>query len=158
MSLELQRAFGLRREEAIKFMPGYADQGDHIRLKASWTKGGKTRMVPVITAEQRAVLDRAHRLAGTGSLIPPQKSYIQQLRIYERHTTQAGLSKLHGLRHAYAQSRYQQLTAWACPAAGGPVANSLNAKQRQQDHQARLTISLELGHIREQISAVYLGR
>jgi len=158
MSLELQRAFGLRREEAIKFMPGYADQGDHIRLNASWTKGGKTRMVPVITPEQRVVLDRAHRLAGTGSLIPPQKSYIQQLRIYERHTTQAGLSKLHGLRHAYAQSRYQRLTVWACPAAGGPVTNSLNAEQRKQDHQVRLTISLELGHIREQISAVYLGR
>ncbi len=158
MSLELQRAFGLRREEAIKFMPGYADQGDHIRLKASWTKGGKTRVVPVITQEQRAVLDRAHRLAGTGSLIPPQRTYIQQLRTYERHTTQAGLSKLHGLRHAYAQSRYQQLTGWACPAAGGPVANSLNTEQRKQDYQARLTISRELGHVREQISAVYLGR
>lgn len=45
MSLELQRAFGLRREEAIKFMPGFADQGDHIRLKAAWTKGGKARVV-----------------------------------------------------------------------------------------------------------------
>lgn len=158
MSLELQRAFGLRREEAIKFMPAYADQGNHIRLKASWTKGGKARVVPVLTQEQRAVLDRAHRLVGTGSLIPPQKSYIQQLRTYERHTTQAGLSKLHGLRHAYAQSRYHQLTGWACPAAGGPVANSLSAEQRKQGHQARLTISRELGHVREQISAVYLGR
>ena len=158
MSLELQRTFGLRREEAVKFMPAYADQGNHIRLKASWTKGGKTRVVPVITQEQRAVLDRARRLVGTGSLIPPQKSYIQQLRTYERHTTQAGLSKLHGLRHAYAQSHYQQLTGWACPAAGGPVANSLNAEQRKLDHQARLTISRVLGHVREQISAVYLGR
>jgi site-specific recombinase XerC len=158
MSLELQRAFGLRREEAIKFMPGYADQGDHIRLKASWTKGGKARVVPVHHKEQRDVLDRAHRLAGSGSLIPPQKNYIQQLRTYERHTTQAGLSKLHGLRHAYAQSRYQALTGWACPAAGGPTAKSLSAEQRQQDHQARLTISRELGHVREQISAVYLGR
>ncbi len=35
MSLELQRAFGLRREEAIKFSPGYADKGDHLNLKAS---------------------------------------------------------------------------------------------------------------------------
>ncbi|ABA57146.1 putative integrase [Nitrosococcus oceani ATCC 19707] len=158
MSLELQRAFGLRREEAIKFMPGYADQGDHVRLKASWTKGGKARAVPVLTQEQRAVLNRAHRLVGSGSLIPPQKKYIQQLRTYERHTTQAGLSKLHGLRHAYAQSRYQALTGWACPAARGPAAKSLSAEQRQQDHQARLTISRELGHVREQISAVYLGR
>ena len=158
MSLELQRAFGLRREEAIKFMPGFADQGDHIRLKASWTKGGKARQVPILTQEQRTVLDRARRLVGTGSLIPPQKNYIQQLRTYERHTTQAGLSKLHGLRHAYAQARYKELTGWACPAAGGPVSTSLSADQRRLDHQARLTISRNLGHAREQISAVYLGR
>ncbi|TDG14980.1 integrase [Seongchinamella unica] len=158
VSLELQRVFGLRREEAIKFIPAYADQGDHVRLKASWTKGGKSRIVPLLTEEQRTALNRAHRLAGTGSLIPPQKNYIQQLRTYERHTTLAGLSKLHGLRHAYAQSRYQRLTGWACPAAGGPVAKSLNAEQRKQDHQARLIISRELGHVREQISAVYLGR
>ena len=158
MSLELQRAFGLRREEAIKFMPGFADQGDHIRLKASWTKGGKTRVVPILRQDQRAVLDRAHRLAGNGSLIPSQKSYIQQLRAYERHTTQAGLSKLHGLRHAYAQARFEQLTGWACPAAGGPTAAILSTDQRKQDLQARLIISRELGHAREQISAVYLGR
>ncbi len=158
MSLELQRAFGLRREEAIKFMPGFADQGDHIRLKASWTKGGKARQVPILTQEQRTVLDRARRLVGTGSLIPPQKNYIQQLRTYERHTTQAGLSKLHGLRHAYAQARYKELTGWACPVAGGPVSTSLSADQRKLDHQARLTISRNLGHVREQISAVYLGR
>ena len=158
MSLELQRAFGLRREEAIKFMPGFADQGDHIRLKASWTKGGKSRVVPILRQDQRTVLDRAHRLAGNGSLIPSQKNYIQQLRTYERHTTQAGLSKLHGLRHAYAQSRFEQLTGWASPAAGGPTAASLSADQRKLDHQARLIISRELGHTREQISAVYLGR
>ncbi len=99
ISLELQRAFGLRREEAIKFMPGYADQGHHIRLKATWTKGGKVRQVPVLSEAQREVLVRAHQLAGTGSLIPSHLSYVQQLRIYERHTTRAGLSKLHGLRH-----------------------------------------------------------
>jgi len=46
MSLELQQAFGLRREEAIKFMPSYADQGDHLILKPSWTKGGKARRLP----------------------------------------------------------------------------------------------------------------
>ena len=33
MCLELQAGFGLRREESIKFQPGYADQGDHIALK-----------------------------------------------------------------------------------------------------------------------------
>lgn len=41
MSLQLQQAFGLRREESIKFQPRYADRGDHIALKGSWTKGGR---------------------------------------------------------------------------------------------------------------------
>ena len=38
MSLELQQAFGLRREEAIKFIPSYADRGDTLVLKDTWTK------------------------------------------------------------------------------------------------------------------------
>ncbi len=158
MSLELQQAFGLRREEAIKFNPAYADKGDHIVLKDSWTKGGKARAIPLRTDKQRSLLNRAHRLAGKGSLIPAHKKYIQQLRAYERHTTRAGLSRLHGLRHAYAQQRYQALTGWPSPAAGGPVSALLTPQQKQQDHHARLEISKELGHTREQISAVYLGR
>jgi site-specific recombinase XerC len=54
MSLELQAAFGLRREEAIKLRPAYADRGDHLLLKDSWTKGGKARVLPIRTTEQRA--------------------------------------------------------------------------------------------------------
>jgi FKBP-type peptidyl-prolyl cis-trans isomerase 2 len=158
MSLELQRAFGLRREEAIKFSPSYADKGDHLMLKASWTKGGKARTIPVRTAEQREVLDRAHRLAGGGSLIPGERDYRRQLRVYERHTANAGLSKLHGLRHQYAQNRYEELTGWKAPAAGGPLARTLSAAQRALDREARLTISQELGHEREQITTVYIGR
>lgn len=64
VSLELQRAFGLRREESIKFQPRYADQGDHLQIKGSWTKGGRERVIPITTLEQRATLDRAHRLVG----------------------------------------------------------------------------------------------
>jgi hypothetical protein len=157
-SLELQQAFGLRREESIKFMPSYADQGDHIVLKPSWTKGGKARTLPIRTAEQREVLDRAQKLAGKGSLIPSDRNYIQQLRIYEGHTLRASLSKMHGLRHAYAQQRYEELTGWKSPNADGPPSKSLTQEQRYQDHQARLIISRELGHEREQISTVYLGR
>ena len=110
MSLELQRAFGLRREEALKLRPHDADRGDRLVLKASWTKGGKAREIRIDTTAQREVLDRAQQLAGRGSLIPAERSYIQHLKVYERHTANAGLSKLHGLRHAYAQQRYQDLT------------------------------------------------
>jgi hypothetical protein len=158
MSLELQQAFGLRREEAIKFRPGYADRGDHLALKASWTKGGKARVVPVRTTEQRDLLDRAHQLAGRGALIPSERSYRQQLRIYERHTVNAGLSKLHGLRHAYAQERYEKLTGWKAPAAGGPPSRTLSDVERVIDREARLTISRELGHERPEIVGVYCGK
>jgi integrase len=158
MSLALQQAFGLRRAEAIKFMPGYADRGDHLLLKASWTKGGKERTIPIRTAEQRQLLDRAHKLAGRGSLIPGSRNYVQQLRIYEGQTMRAGLSQLHGLRHAYAQQRYEELTGWKAPAAGGPLSKTLTPEQRDQDREVRLIISKELGHEREQITAVYLGR
>ena len=158
MSLELQAVFGLRREEAIKFIPSYADRGDILVLKDTWTKGGKAREIPIQTKKQREVLDRAHRLAGRGSLIPADRNYVQQLRVYEGHTARAGLSKLHGLRHAYAQQRYQELTGWECPAVGGPEANALMPAQKIQDIEARLTISRELGHEREGVTSVYLGR
>ena len=158
MSLELQQAFGLRREESIKFIPSYADQGDHLTLKRTWTKGGKARVIPIRTEEQREALNRAHKLAGKGSLIPSSRNYVQQVRIYDGITIRAGLSKMHGLRHAYAQQRYEELTGWKSPAAGGPISKALTAEQREKDHQVRLVISHELGHEREQVTAVYLGR
>ena len=53
MSLRLQAAFGLRREEAIKINPSQADRGDYLVLQASWTKGGKERSIPIRTPHQR---------------------------------------------------------------------------------------------------------
>lgn len=158
MSLELQQAFGLRREECIKFRPSYADRGDHIALKGSWTKGGRPRRVPITTPEQRAALDQAHRLVGAGSLIPAWKTYIQQRHTYDGECKKAGFSHLHGLRHHYAQTRYEALTGWKAPAAGGPTAKMLTQAQCGQDAIARQIISGELGHERPQITAVYLGR
>ena len=158
MSLELQRVFGLRREEAIKFQPVFADQGDHIKLKASWTKGGKSRVVPIRNEAQRAALEHARLLVGRGALIPSARNYVQQMRIYERHTANAGLSRMHGLRHAYAQQRYRELTGWSCPAAGGPARAALSTEQRELDREVRLAISRELGHERPEITAVYCGK
>ena len=158
LSIRLQAAFGLRREEAIKFSPAYAVQGDEIRLKASWTKGGRARSVPIRTDAQRALLEEVRALAKGGALIPPDKNYVEQLHRYERQLRNAGLNKLHGLRHAYAQRRYQELTGWKAPVAGGPASKSLTIDQRARDKGARETISRELGHGREEISAAYLGR
>jgi len=51
LSIRLQAAFGLRREEAIKFSPSCAVQDDHIKLKPSWTKGGRARTVAMVSIE-----------------------------------------------------------------------------------------------------------
>jgi len=52
-SLKLQAAFGLRRSEAMKLQPKWADRGTELVLKGSWTKGGgreRFRSAPLINA------------------------------------------------------------------------------------------------------------
>ncbi len=158
LSLRLQAEFGLRREEAIKFRPGYAIKGDYIKLKASWTKGGRARTVPVRTDNQRQLLEDVRKLVKGGALIPPDKNYEEQLHRYERQVRTAGIRNPHGLRHAYAQRRYEELTGWKSPLAGGPATKSLTIDQRALNEGARETISRELGHTRKEITKVYLGR
>lgn len=158
LSIRLQAAFGLRREESIKFSPSYAIKDDHIHLKSSWTKGGRARMVPIRNDEQRKLLEEVRAFAKGGSLIPPDRNYVQQLHCYERQLRNARMTKLQGLRHAYAQRRYEELTGWKAPAASGRASKFLTTDQRALDLNARITISQELGHNREAISAVYLGR
>ncbi len=158
LSIRLQAAFGLRREESIKFNPSYAMQDDQIRLKSSWTKGGRARTVPIRNNDQRRLLEEIKDLAKRGSLIPAKLTYVQQLHRYERQLRNARMTKLHGLRHDYAQQRYIELTGWRAPVAGGPASDSLTIHQRALDRESRAMISRELGHARAAISAVYVGR
>lgn len=183
MSLRLQQAFGLRREEALKIQPAFADRGDQLFLKASWAKGGRARSVPIRNIQQRQLLEEAQQMVGVGSMIPPNRSYVEQLRIYESQTVAAGICKAHGLRHHYAQQRYLELTGTQCPAVYATMFAYLDACTATfdfdtnafpppsipeilagqtplalDDKQARLLISAELGHSREQITAIYLGR
>ncbi|MFK8051265.1 MAG: phage integrase N-terminal domain-containing protein [Halioglobus sp.] len=154
----LQREFGLRREEAMKFQPVYADRGHHLELKASWCKGSREREIPIRTESQREALAYAHKVAGTGSLIPRDKNYVEHMRTFENQMAKAGLSRTHGARHGYAQERYRELTGRECPARGGKVSGELDRTEKTQDRQVRLQISAELGHERESITASYIGR
>jgi integrase len=158
VSLQLQAAFGLRREECLKFQPSFADKGNSIVLKSSWCKGGKQREIPITNQLQRQVLELAHKVAGRGSMIPSKLSYIQQVHRYSAECQKAGLSKMHGLRHAYAQTRYEELTGWKAPSCGGPISKELTTDEKLKDREVRLIISKELGHERESITATYLGR
>ena len=107
-------------------------------------------------------MDQAKALAaangGSGSLIPAHMLYVDQLNRFKAQTAFAGIDRVHGLRHAYAQARYVELTGWKAPAVGGPTSRQLSPQMKEIDRQARMTISRELGHEREQITAVYLSR
>ena len=91
-------------------------------------------------------------------MIPSNQSYKQGENIYRYQCQKAGLDNNHGLRHAYAQERYYQLTGWLAPKAGGPTNCLLTPEAKEIDQRARFVISKELGHEREQITVTYLGR
>ena len=161
ISLELEEKFGLRREEATKIKPHVAHQGDWLVLQASWCKGRRGRKIEIRTDEQRGLLERAKALAETTperSLIP-EKTYRKHIKVYERQTYAAGIRNPHGLRHAYAQARYKELTGWDCPAAGGRSSKDLKTEEEKKlDRRARKMITEEMGHGREQITVTYLSR
>lgn len=157
LAAELQREFGLRREEAMKFNASKADQHDKIVLQGSWCKGGKERVIPIRNAEQRKLLDRVHEFCGKRSLIPPEKTYVQHMNTYMNSMSKVGLGRTHGARHMYAQRRYIELAGRLPPALGGMSRRKMTKEDRIEDEKIRLEISRELGHERMQIVAVYIG-
>jgi hypothetical protein len=104
-----------RREESLKIKPHMADKNHCLELLPTWCKGGRSRIIPIRTDEQRYWLEEAKQIAGKfgNSLIPEKKMYIQQRNIYDKQVLRAGLRNLHGLRHAYVQQRYKELTGSA---------------------------------------------
>lgn len=162
-SLRLQDAFGLRREESMKFQPVFAldgqkiDSAKYIRIKGSWAKGGRPRTIPITNEKQRNELRNAYARAveNGGSLIPKEKSYVSHMSFFEKVTSALGVGQTHGLRHGYAQDRYFELMGFQCPAVGG--VRELTAEEKEKDAVIRLQISEELGHSRINITSTYLG-
>ena len=157
--LRLQHAFGLRLQEASLLDPARDWAGEGWLRVVAGTKGGRPRTVPVETDAQRAVLTEAARHAeATGrSMIPPRYD-LKQWRdhcyhVLARHgvTRKAGLVS-HGLRHQYANDRYEELTGEPSPVrGGGPLAAA-------DDRAARLEVTARLGHARPAITTAYYGR
>ncbi len=167
LSLEAQSIFGLRREESMKMIISEAWIGDSLRIKPSWTKGGIGRTLHITTHDQQQWLIKASQQVPTGqSLIPKNRTYKQHLSYYQIQTNQMGVRKCHGLRHAYAQRRYHELTqeldphkkGWLCPIISGTASKPLNALQKTIDCKVREIISRELGHSRRSITNIYCGK
>lgn len=166
LSLEAQLLFGLRREESMKLVLSEAWQGECLKIKPSWTKGGVGRSIFLTNEQQREwLLNATQQVAEGCSLIPKNRTYKQHLSHYQTQTKQMALSNCHGLRHAYAQRRYYELTqlfdptgkGLVCPIAGGKSSGLLKGEELVWDRRAREKISRELGHSRRAITKIYLG-
>lgn len=156
-SIMLAKEFGLRKEESIKIIPRAADDNNMLYLKASWCKGGRQREIPIRTERQRSALYFAKDIARSSALIPFNRNYYKQRIRLETVMRKHEMTRLHGLRHRYAQMRYKELAGWESPHRGGPKRSQMNTWQREVDKEARLTISRELGHNRIEIVVNYIG-
>lgn len=123
-------------------------------------------MIPIRTDAQRQWIERVSQTVSKGhSLIPSDKTYRSHLWTYQRTLSSLGFHRSHGLRHAYAQQRYQTLTAsfddkkkgLIAPIAGGKSADALSVMEKDWDRRARAIIARELGHSRLSITKIYCG-
>jgi integrase len=158
LQLWLELESGLRAKEAMMIRPYLADKGAYLDVSVG-TKGGRPRAVPIKTPEQRALLGEAKAFAATkdSSTSDPSRSLAQWKNHYYYVLRGCGITRkngltAHGLRHAYANNRYKELSGQDSPVRGGKLVN------REDDRAARLQVAEELGHSRESITTHYLGR
>lgn len=177
--IELARNFGLRFEEASKLNAVVALKQaiTNSVIKVSLgTKGGQDRVIPITSQEQVSVLEKASTIQGTAkSLIDPKLSYKEHKGICYRET-----SNFHAERHFYANQRYSALIKdilgidIKSPVLSDKPTNMkwrdyvsyVAARQgvfihpdqaREFDREARIKLSKELGHHREDVVSRYIG-
>lgn len=170
MSLRAQELFGLRKKESIMLnvKRDYDEKNGVLRLKdrGSGTKGGRPREIPIRNEEQRQYLIEAKQFQKDRELSAfigkkydgSDRNLKEQMSVYDKNCERAGLSNNHGLRHHYAQTRYQELTGSECPRNGGKTFAEMTPDERLKDFEARMIVSAELGHGREYVTRTYLGR
>ena len=116
-------------------------------------------MVPIDTPDKRALIDRAKTFAASklASTSDPNRTLAQVKNHYYHVLRSCGITRVdgltgHGLRHGYANDRYQQLAGQPSPVWGGTTSGP------DTDQAARFEVAEELGHSRESVTTHYLGR
>lgn len=177
--VDLARSFGLRFEEASKLDArsalSEAKETGKITIE-NGTKGGQSREVPITNEKQLETLKNSSELQGNDrSMIQGDKTYAEHQREAYRET-----SNFHAERHAYANERYSQLIQeklgieikspvlsdkpegqrWANYVASQAYEQGVGITPelaRELDREARLELSQELGHHREDVVSAYIG-
>ena len=158
LQMALQATFGLRARESMQLRPNVADKGSYLALTVG-AKGGRDRVVPIDTPEKRELIEKAKTFAASklASTSDPNLTLAQAKNHYYHVLRSCGITRAngltsHGLRHGYANDRYEQISGTSSPVRGG------TPPDRETDQAARLEVAEELGHSRESITTHYLGR
>lgn len=159
VQLELELLFGLRPREAMQLRPYGADKGTYLVVNFG-TKGGRARVVPIVTDQQRDLLRRAKLLADKNCSTSDQSKSLVQWKNHYYHvlrrveiTRKNGFTS-HGLRHERLNEIYREQTGSLSPVQGG----SKSAVSRADDKAARQEVAEVAGHSRSSVSSAYLGR
>ena len=170
--LMLQRELGLRREEAVKFNPNRSVMADGKVFITDGTKGGRDRILQHISDQAKAAIAYAKTVLSGANTISNGMTERQWNNLYYRTIREHRISKeicgasSHGLRHAYAQERYQSLTGFDAPVKFTSKEEfRSNAMQvagnewKKLDQDCRLLLKGELGHgpDRDDVISVYVG-
>jgi site-specific recombinase XerC len=156
--------FGLRTEEALKFNHTFATKDSDIKisLKGSWCKGGRPREISITSSKQVKLLELVKTFQNghnDKSMIPHDKKFKGYYRTYNRIKADLDV-KGHEYRHAWAQSRFEQVSdGLKSPHAGGAKYSELSPEEKQRWDMAAGVVNQELGHgkDRQDITATYIG-
>lgn len=180
--VELMREFGMRFQEAAKFRPAENVHDDKISIIYG-TKGGRERDLEFkhekglgenrdlkVDSNQKDLLIRLknyldkHNVESLSRFYDKYKNFVNATR-YEYNNagiTKEGLGTPHGLRHKYAQDRYEAMTGWKPPACMNKEERmafraGMTKDQKELDRSVRSQLSEELGHGRMQVTSNYVG-
>ena len=155
LSLELQRAFGLRREEGVKIKQRQADHGDRLVLQGSWTKGGRPGEVPI----RSATCSTAPRRWPAPALSSPRPGATSSSGgCTSARRRGSACPKCMGCG---TPMRRNALRSWRVLRHRPPAALRTPCSRRSSASSTPRRvwiITAELGHAREEITRMYLGR
>lgn len=160
--LLMQDAFGLRRKEAIMFIP-YARVYENAIYITSGSKGGKERVIPIEDDYQKEVIARVQNFVGKKlvHLGDPEydlkgniAQYAQVVRKYGIKKTGKGALGItgHGLRAGFAMEQMEK--RGLKPVLRGGEVGQLPPEEEKR---IRIEVSKLLGHNRPQVTTAYSG-
>jgi site-specific recombinase XerC len=170
--LNLQYRLGLRKEESFKFDPTKAVLQNGSVLIQDGTKGGRERIIFQVSTAAQETIEKHKQYIDRRNSIPSRFSEKTWERFYYRTLEKFGLTKSssgvsgHGLRHAYAQNRYKEITGFDPPVKHenreGFIANAQTLggeNWHEKDRDARQILMAEMGHggSRNDVISQYIG-